>query len=119
MTERSLIGAPPVADVVIGADETEPDAVRQIEARLRDLIHRGARVIVVELPDVARLNASLAGMLLRVQRSVSWRNGRLVVVAPDSARRTLAFMGLTESLDVVDAYKPASAQLAPGHQARS
>jgi anti-anti-sigma regulatory factor len=102
MSEPSVLGDPPVADVLIRAEEIEPQAIRQIEGRLRDLILSGIRVIVVELPDGASLDASLAGMLLRVQRSVSWRNGRLIVVAPEEARKTLDFMGLTESLELVD-----------------
>ena len=103
MSEPDVIGTPPGADILVRADELEPRAVRQIETHLRDLIVRGNRVIMVELPHRARLDASLAGVLLRVQRSLSWRNGRLLVVAPEEARRTLDFMGLTESLELLPA----------------
>lgn len=103
MSDPGVIGTPPVADILVRAAEIEPQAVRQIESRLRDLILRGNRVIVVELPRGGSLDASLAGVLLRVQRSLSWRNGRLIVVVPEEARRTLDFMGLTESFELVDA----------------
>jgi hypothetical protein len=58
-----------VPNILIRADEIDPQAVRETESRLRDLILRGNRVIVVELPDVDRLDASPAGMLLRSQRA--------------------------------------------------
>ena len=102
MTEPRPISAPPVADVVIRAGEIEPEGARQLEGHLRELILRGNRVIVVELPYGEGFDASLAGMLLRVQRSLNWRNGRLTVIAPEEARRTLDFMGLSESLELID-----------------
>jgi anti-anti-sigma regulatory factor len=106
MTEPRPISAPPAADIVIRAEEIERHGVRRLESRLRELILRGNRVIVVELPYGDGLDASLAGMLLRVQRSLNWRNGRLTVIAPDEARRTLDFMGLSESLELIDPHQP-------------
>lgn len=106
MTEPRPISAPPVADIVIRAEEIETHGVRRLESHLRTLILRGNRVIVVELPYGDRLDASLAGMLLRVQRSLNWRNGRLMVIASDEARRTLDFMGLSESLELIDPHQP-------------
>jgi anti-anti-sigma regulatory factor len=91
-----------VADIRIPANEIDPQVVRQIEGRLRDLILRGNRVIEVELEDIGSLNPSLVAMLLRVQRRLTWRNGRLLVVASEETRRTLDRMGLAESLEVVD-----------------
>jgi hypothetical protein len=106
MTEPRAVSAPPVADVVIRAEETEPQGMRRLESHLRELIFRGNRVIVVELPDGGRLDASVAGVLLRVQRSLSWRNGRLKVVASGEARRMLDFMGVAESFELVDPARP-------------
>lgn len=91
-----------MADIRIPANEIDPQVVRQIEGRLRDLILRGSRVIEVELQDIGSLNPSLVAMLLRVQRRLTWRNGRLLVVASEETRRTLDRMGLAESLEVVD-----------------
>lgn len=105
MSDPGPIGDPQVAEVLIGAEEIEPHTVRQIESPLRDLILQGNRVIVIELPDASQLDASLAGMLLRVQRSISWRHGQLIVVAPEAVRRMLDFMGLTESFELVDTYR--------------
>jgi hypothetical protein len=93
------------AHILIHADQIEPQAVREIETRVRELILRGHRVIVVELPDWGGLDASVAGMLLRAQRSVSWRNGRLIVVAPEQARRTLDFMGLTDAFELIGTHR--------------
>jgi anti-anti-sigma regulatory factor len=102
MTGPRPISGPPVVDVVIRAEEMESQGARRLESHLRELILRGTRVIVVELPDGGSLDASFAGVLLRVQRSLSWRNGRLTVIAPEEARRTLDFMGLAESLELLD-----------------
>jgi anti-anti-sigma regulatory factor len=100
------INAPPVADVVVPAEQIESHGMRRLESHLRELILRGNRVIVVELPNGGGLDASFAGVLLRVQRSLSWRNGRLRVIAPEEVRRTLDFMGLAESFELVDPHEP-------------
>jgi hypothetical protein len=94
---------PPTPDAVIDVREVGSSTARELERKLRDLILRGSSVVVVELPDDADLAAPLAGALLRAQRSLSWRNGRLVVVAPASVRDELAFMGLGEALDLIAA----------------
>jgi hypothetical protein len=95
-----------VADIVIHAEQIEPQGVRRLERHLRELILGGNRVIVVELPDGGKLDPSLAAALLRIQRSLSWRNGRLTVIAPEEARRTLDFMGLADSFELVDPERP-------------
>jgi hypothetical protein len=61
------MGEPAAAEILIRADEIAPENAREIEQRLRDVVHHGHRVIVVELPDLARPSASLAGALLRIQ----------------------------------------------------
>jgi hypothetical protein len=91
-----------MADLRIPANDIDPQVVRQIEGRLRDLVLDGNRVIEVELVGVGGLHPSLAAMLLRVQRSLSWRNGRLIVVASEETRATLDRMGLAESFELLD-----------------
>jgi hypothetical protein len=96
------VTASSVADMRIPANGIDPQVVRQIEGRLRDLVLGGNRVIEVELIGIGGLHPSLAAMLLRVQRSLSWRNGRLIVVASEDTRATLERMGLSESFELVD-----------------
>lgn len=71
------------------------DAAREVERRLRDLALEGKRTIVADLSGAEELTPSLLGALIRAQRSLSWRHGRLLLVCDSSrVRQRLAVVGL-------------------------
>ena len=39
----------------------------------------GKRTVIVELSKIDELGSSLVGVLVRIQRSLNWRNGRLLI----------------------------------------
>lgn len=65
----------------------EIDTARELEQRLRDVVLGGKSTVIVDLSDVAELGSSLIGVLLRIQRSLSWRNGRLLIACESAAIR--------------------------------
>jgi len=72
----------------------EVDSARQLEQRLRDVVLGGKRTVVVDLTELTELTSSLVGALIRTQRSLDWRGGRLLVGCESAAiRRQLADLG--------------------------
>jgi anti-anti-sigma factor len=65
----------------------EIDTARQLEQRLRDMVLGGKTTIIVDLSDVVELSSSLIGALIRTQRSLNWRNGRLLIACESAAIR--------------------------------
>ncbi len=65
----------------------ELDTARQLEQRLRDVVLGGKRTVTVDLSDVAELSSSLIGALIRSQRTLDWRNGRLLIACESAAIR--------------------------------
>jgi anti-anti-sigma regulatory factor len=60
---------------------------RELERRLRDVVLGGKRTVIVDLSRVDELISSLVGVLIRTQRSLSWRNGRLLIACESAAIR--------------------------------
>jgi anti-anti-sigma regulatory factor len=80
----------------------EIDTARELEQRLRDVVLDGKSTVIVDLSDVAELGSSLIGALIRAQRSLNWRNGRLLIACESAAiRHQLADLG--DIFDFVDA----------------
>jgi anti-anti-sigma regulatory factor len=63
------------------------DDARALEHRLRDVVLGGKRTVIVELSRVDDLSSSLVGVLIRTQRSLNWRNGRLLIACESEAIR--------------------------------
>src|SRR5215217_2085528 len=63
------------------------DDARELEHRLRDVVLGGKRTVIVELSRVDDLSSSLVGVLIRTQRSLNWRNGRLLIACESEAIR--------------------------------
>ena len=63
------------------------DDARELERRLRDVVLGGKRTVIVELSRVDELSSSLVGVLIRTQRSLNWRNGRLLIECESAAIR--------------------------------
>ena len=77
------------------------DTARELEQRLRDVVLGGKSTVIVDLTDVAELGSSLVGVLIRTQRSLNWRNGRLLIACESAAiRHHLA--DLSDIFDFVD-----------------
>lgn len=70
---------------VRGAVET--DTARELELQLRDVMLGGKTTVVVELTEITELSAGLIGALIRAQRSLNWRNGRLLLACESEAIR--------------------------------
>jgi anti-anti-sigma factor len=80
----------------------EIDTARELEKRLRDVVLDGKSTVIVDLSDVAELGSSLIGVLIRTQRSLNWRNGRLLIACESAAiRHQLADLG--DIFEFVDA----------------
>jgi anti-anti-sigma regulatory factor len=72
----------------------EIDTARELEKRLRDVVLDGKSTVIVDLSDVAELGSGLIGALIRTQRSLNWRNGRLLIACESRAiRHQLADLG--------------------------
>ena len=79
----------------------EIDTARELEQRLRDVVLSGKRTVIVDLSDVAELGSSLVGVLIRTQRSLSWRNGRLLIACESAAIRD-QLADLNDIFELVD-----------------
>ena len=80
----------------------EIDTARELEQRLRDVVLSGKSTVIVDLSEVAELGSSLIGVLIRTQRSLNWRNGRLLIACESAAiRHQLA--DLNDIFEFVDA----------------
>jgi anti-anti-sigma factor len=79
----------------------EVEAAREFEHRLREAVLKGKSTVVVDLSEVAGLSSSLIGVLIRIQRSISWRNGRLLIACESAAIRD-QLADLNDIFDVVD-----------------
>jgi anti-anti-sigma factor len=65
----------------------EVDTARELEQRLRDVVLSGKRTVIVDLSHLEELGSSLVGVLIRTQRSLNWRNGRLLIACESAAIR--------------------------------
>jgi anti-anti-sigma regulatory factor len=74
---------------------------RELERRLRDVVLSGKRTVIVELSRVDDLSSSLVGALIRTQRSLNWRNGRLLI-ACESATIRHQLADLNDLFEFVD-----------------
>ena len=63
------------------------DTARELEQRLRDVVLSGKSRVIVDLSDVSELSSSLIGVLIRTQRSLEWRNGRLLIACESAPIR--------------------------------
>jgi anti-anti-sigma factor len=80
----------------------EIDSARELEQRLRDVVLGGKSTVIVDLSDLEELGSSLVGVLIRTQRSLNWRNGRLLIACESAAiRHQLA--DLSDIFEFVDA----------------
>jgi anti-anti-sigma factor len=80
----------------------ELDSARELEQRLRDVVLGGTTTVIVDLSGVEKLDSSLIGVLIRTQRSLDWRNGRLLIACESAAiRHQLA--DLNDIFELVDA----------------
>jgi anti-anti-sigma factor len=109
-TIRGVGPDPSIADKPLGRRShrftirgtVEIDTARELEQRLRDVVLDGKTTVIVDLSDVAELGSSLIGALIRAQRSLNWRNGRLLIACESAAiRHQLADLG--DIFDFVDA----------------
>ena len=80
----------------------ELDTARELERRLRDVILGGKRTVTVNLSEVEELSSSLIGALIRSQRSLNWRNGRLLIACESAAIRA-QLADLSDIFEFVDA----------------
>ena len=80
----------------------EVDTARELEQRLRDVVLGGTTTVIVDLSAVAGLGSSLVGVLIRIQRSLNWRNGRLLI-ACESAAIQHQLADLSDIFEFVDA----------------
>ena len=108
-TIRGVAPDPLIADKPLGRrahrftirGTVEIDTARELEQRLRDVVLDGKSTVIVDLTD-AELGSSLIGVLIRAQRSLSWRNGRLLIACESAAiRHQLA--DLNDIFEFVDA----------------
>ena len=65
----------------------ELETARELELQLRDVVLGGKRTVVVDLTEIAELSPGLIGALIRTQRSLNWRNGRLLLACESEAIR--------------------------------
>lgn len=79
----------------------EVDTARELEQRLRDVVLSGKRTVIVDLSHVEELGSSLVGVLIRTQRSLNWRNGRLLI-ACESAPIRDQLADLSDIFEFVD-----------------
>jgi anti-anti-sigma factor len=80
----------------------EIDTARELEQRLRDVVLGGKSTVIVDLSELAELGSSLVGVLIRIQRSLNWRNGRLLI-ACESAAIQHQLADLSDIFEFVDA----------------
>ena len=101
-TIRVVASDPSIADKPLGRRShrftirgtVEIDTARELEQRLRDVVLDGKSTVIVDLSDVMELGSSLVGALIRTQRSLNWRNGRLLIACESAAiRHQLADLG--------------------------
>jgi anti-anti-sigma factor len=78
------------------------DTARELEQRLRDVVLGGKSTVIVDVSDVPDLGSSLVGVLIRTQRSLNWRNGRLLIACESAAIRD-QLADLSDIFEFVDA----------------
>ena len=92
-TIREVAPDPSIADKPLGRRShrftirgtVEVDTARELEQRLRDVVLSGKRTVIVDLSHLEELGSSLVGVLIRTQRSLNWRNGRLLIACESRA----------------------------------
>ena len=111
--EATIRGVPPdpsIADKSLGRRShrftirgtIDIDNARELEQRLRDVVLSGKSTVIVDLSDVAEAGSSLIGVLIRTQRSLNWRNGRLLIACESAAIRD-QLADLSDIFEFVDA----------------
>jgi anti-anti-sigma regulatory factor len=63
------------------------DTARELELQIRDVVLGGKSTVVVDLTEIDELSSGLIGALIRTQRSLNWRNGRLLLACESEAIR--------------------------------
>jgi anti-anti-sigma factor len=109
-TIRDVAPEPSIADKPLGRRShrftirgtVDIDTARELEQRLRDVVLSGKSSVIVDLSDVAELGSSLIGALIRTQRSLNWRNGRLLIACESRAIRD-QLADLNDIFEFVDA----------------
>ena len=94
-TIRGVAPDPSIADKSLGRRShrftirgtVEVDTARELEQRLRDVVLSGKSTVIVDLSHLEELGSSLVGVLIRTQRSLNWRNGRLLIACESAAIR--------------------------------
>lgn len=83
------------AFVVSVTGEADLDTAFEIEQELRHVLQHGGRSVIVDLAEVAFIDSTVLGLLLRFQPRFRARNGDLVLVSDDRrVLRTLEITGL-------------------------
>lgn len=83
------------AFVVSVTGEADMDTAARIEHELQDVLGRGGRSVAMDLVEVAFIDSSALGLLLRFQPRFRARGGDLVIVSDDRRLlRTLEITGL-------------------------
>jgi anti-anti-sigma regulatory factor len=78
------------------------DTARELELQIRDVVLAGKSTVVVDLTEIAELSSGLIGALIRTQRSLNWRNGRMLVACESEAIRN-QLADLDNIFELVDA----------------
>jgi len=77
------------------------DDARELERRFRDVVLGGKRTVIVELSRIDDLSSCLVAVLIRTERSLNWRNGRLLIACEsETIRHQLA--DLNDLFEFVD-----------------
>lgn len=104
MTPRAPLADQPIdsrSHVISIGGSSDVTVAPELERCVRDLMLSGKSTIVADLTQAEELTPSLLGALIRAQRSLSWRNGRLLLVSEvPQVRQQLAAVGLRDLLDL-------------------
>ena len=81
--------------VVSVSGEADANVASDLERELQDVLQRGSRSVIVDLAEVAFIDSTVLGLLLRLQLQFRARGGDLVLVSDDRrVLRTLEITGL-------------------------
>jgi anti-sigma B factor antagonist len=87
--------------VVSVTGEADMESASEIERELRQVLKLGGRCVAVDLAEVAFIDSTALGLLLRFQPRFRARGGDLVIVSDDRrVLRTLEITGLDRILRI-------------------
>ena len=88
-TDASIVDEPlgPRSHRFVLRGTIDVETAGQLERRLRDVVLGGKSTVIVDLSQLADLGPSLVGVLIRIQRSLNWRNGRLLIECDSASIR--------------------------------